>query len=74
MDISDATEFSGISRAELYVLMRSGELPYSVATRERLVPRRCLVQYLVKLTQERSHPGLIVPDTMPAQNGKPKWG
>ena len=46
MDLADATTFSGLSRDQLYKLMGAGELPYSVATRERLVPRLWLVRYL----------------------------
>jgi predicted DNA-binding transcriptional regulator AlpA len=46
MDLADAEKFSGISRTEMYALMRSGDLPFTTPTRERLVPRRWLVQYL----------------------------
>lgn len=46
MDLADAIEFSGISRGTLYALMNSGELPFSVTTRERLVPRLWFIRYL----------------------------
>ena len=46
MVLSVASAFSGLSRTELYALMRSGELPYAQPTRDRVVPRRWLVQYL----------------------------
>jgi excisionase family DNA binding protein len=46
MRVSDAAEFIGVSRTVLYDLMRSGELPFSQPTRDRVVPRRALVQLL----------------------------
>lgn len=46
MDLAAAEKTFSISRKELWNLMRAGKLPYAVATRERLVPRRWLVQYL----------------------------
>ena len=47
-DLAAAEAFSGLSRNELYKLMSDGRLPYCVATRERLVPRRWFVRYLAE--------------------------
>jgi excisionase family DNA binding protein len=53
MRVADAAKFSGISRSELYALMNRGELPWSSTGRNRLVPRKWLVQFLERKQGER---------------------
>lgn len=54
MDLAAAEKTFSISRKELWNLMRAGTLPFAVATRERLVPRKWLVGYLERKQHERA--------------------
>lgn len=46
MSVADAAKFGGIARTELFELMESGELPYTMPEWKRLIPRRALVVLL----------------------------
>lgn len=46
LTIGAATQYAGLSRAELYRRMERGVLPYTVQGRRRLIPRRALVRML----------------------------
>lgn len=46
MGVPVAVAFLGVSRAEVYVLMGRGELPFVKLGRRRLVPKRALVDLL----------------------------
>jgi excisionase family DNA binding protein len=48
LSIQEATEFSRLSRAELYRLMTAGELTFLKHGKRRLIPRRSLVELLAK--------------------------
>ena len=58
MSVDEAVAFSGISRRELYRLMKAGRLPYvaygmgrdrsGTTGRRRLIPRRMLVEFLAR--------------------------
>lgn len=43
LTISEAQEFSRLSRSDLYARMERGELAYCKLGRRRLIPRRALV-------------------------------
>lgn len=46
--VEQAGEFSGWSRATLYSLMETGELPYSRVRRTRRIPKRALIDLLAR--------------------------
>lgn len=46
LTVGAATEYAGLSRAELYRRMERGVLPYTIQGRRRLIPRRALVRML----------------------------
>ena len=48
MQIADAVQWSGIGRSRLYAAMASGHLPFVRYGGRRLIPRRCLRDYLAK--------------------------
>jgi excisionase family DNA binding protein len=43
--VAGAEEFLGLSRAKIYQLMESGELPFAKFGKSRRIPRRALVGY-----------------------------
>jgi excisionase family DNA binding protein len=51
--IPAAQRFLGLSRAKIYQLMESGELPYCKFGRARRIPRRALVEYAAKCLAAR---------------------
>jgi excisionase family DNA binding protein len=53
--IPEAQRFSTLSRATLYNLMESGELPYLKIGRRRAIPRRALLELMSRgLVDRRS--------------------
>jgi excisionase family DNA binding protein len=55
--VTEATEFSRVSRSLLYSLMDSGELAYTKVGRRRLIPRRGLLEMLSRgLVDRQSGP------------------
>lgn len=48
MTVAEATEFLRVSRAYLYQLMQSGQLPYSKLGRNRRIPRRAVVAFAAR--------------------------
>jgi hypothetical protein len=44
LTVSEAQEFSRLSRSDLYVRMKRGELAYCKLGNRRLIPRRALVR------------------------------
>lgn len=49
LTVSQAAEFSGICRTDLFGLMNSGELVWFRRGKARLIPRRALVELLARL-------------------------
>lgn len=48
MTVAQATQFSGLGRSSLYELMTAGELPFIKIGCRRLIPRRALIDLLVR--------------------------
>jgi hypothetical protein len=49
LSVNQAVQFSGISRAELFGLMKSGHLAWFKRGVRRFIVRRTLVEYLARL-------------------------
>lgn len=54
ISVTRAPKEYGISRSELYRLIEVGECPSSKPSRERLVPRRWLVEHLAKCAERQA--------------------
>jgi excisionase family DNA binding protein len=48
MDVRAAASLLGISRSKAYELMRDGGLPFIILGRRRLIPKRAVINLLVK--------------------------
>jgi len=48
MGVAEAGKFLGLSRATVYVLMDSGELPSAKFGRARRIPRKGLLEYTAR--------------------------
>lgn len=46
MSVKEASKFSSVSRAELYLKMARGELPFIKWGRRRMIPRRALIEMM----------------------------
>ena len=58
LGIEEARRFSGLGRTALYQAMARGALVYTKVGARRLIPRRCLVEYLARgLTQQQDGRG-----------------
>lgn len=49
MTVRQAAEWSGLSRTELFNLMRDGDLPWFRWGQGRMIPRKSLHEYLARL-------------------------
>jgi excisionase family DNA binding protein len=50
LNVADAMEFLSVSRSKLYMLMRSGELPFVKLGKSRRVPMAALVKLIARNT------------------------
>ena len=48
MDVRAAASLLGISRSKVYEIMRDGGLPFIILSRRRLIPKRAVIDLLVK--------------------------
>lgn len=48
MSTADAETFSGLKKSKLYLLMASGELPYTHVGKARRIPKRALIELMAR--------------------------
>lgn len=53
MTVREAVRFTGISRSDLYRFMESGRLPWLKPCRNRLIPRKALVDLMAAVLVKR---------------------
>ncbi len=53
MTVREAARWTGISRSDLYRLMDSGRLPWLKPCRNRLIPRKALVELMAADLRKR---------------------
>lgn len=75
MTVRQAAAFSGLSRRTLFRLMRDGRLPFAKVGRtakgKRLIPRKCLTQFLSFKTVLLAPPHTPMPTTPPRGPTRP---
>ena len=56
LSVSEAQEFTRLSRSDIYARMERGELAYCKLGRRRLIPRRALIDWLKTLWSSGKRP------------------